>query len=137
VGDNIDPILRPPRQPAGFETIELAAPTPSKPDSHLFFVEYFGPEKELWITAGPTNPPPPGPGGHQEEVTVRGQDAVLTVHEDTDPSEGVWLWWYEPSSTATGMGDASSARVQYALYGEGMTPEDVLDAAESLEAWNP
>jgi hypothetical protein len=134
---NLDPLLRPPTPPAGFETVELAAPTPSKPDTHPFLVEYDGPGRQLRIGAGAFNPPPPEQGGHQEQVAVRGQTGYLTVNNDVDPSERVWLSWNEPGRWSVDDASDASSHVFYLVSAEGLTPAEVLQVAESLQPWTP
>ena len=134
--DNISPILRPTTLPAGLDTVTLREP-PNKLDPHLFVVEYSGPEKLLLVGAGAFNPPPPGPGGYQRVVTVRGQQGIIQVNDAANPKERVWLWWNEPGSWVVQAGGRAIDSVFYLVVAEGLDLEEVIAVATSLQPLSP
>lgn len=130
-GANISPILHPTSLPPGFDTVTIDQ-SPNKRDRHLLSVEYSGPGKTLRVLAGGINPPPPGPGGHEEKITVRGHDAVMVVNPETNPGGGIWVWWTEPATWVVQDGGPTIDHILYDLSATGFAQEELLRVAGSL-----
>jgi hypothetical protein len=136
----ISPILRPTALPEGLETVTIDDLRGDAPSG--FVVEYGGTGKRLNIGVGMFNPPPPGPGGHQEAVKLRGlecnpeekgKECILEVNDDANPKERVWLWWNEPGRYVVEGGGAPLDTVFYLVSAEGLDPQEVMTVAESLQ----
>ncbi|HSP55106.1 MAG TPA: hypothetical protein VLS25_05910 [Dehalococcoidia bacterium] len=140
---NISPVLHPAAPPEGFEMVTLRSLFGEATDARGFEVEYTGPGKRLSIGVAEFNPPPPGPGGHQQAVRIRGQDCnpdikgkecVLTIDDDANPRGHVSLHWLERGrwvpepEPGRGVLDA----VEYLVSAEGLDPQEVIAIVESL-----
>ena len=131
-GAYISPILHPTFLPPGLITVGIGQ-SPEKWDPHLMAVEYLGPGKRLVVGAGGFNPPPPGAGGYDKQVTVRGHEASLVFTPEPDPASGVWLHWTEPGTFDGGGGAKIVDFIRvYAVFGRGVTTEEVLQVVDSL-----
>ncbi len=135
-GANFVPLLRPTFVPAGFDTVTIDEPR-EKQDPHVLSVVYAGPGKELHISAGGINPSEAYQDGSQRDATVRGQPAIVEVNNGGDARNGVVVWWREPGSWAPGAGQTPSLYVDYAVLATGLTEEEVLQVADSMEAMAP
>ena len=124
----ISPMLRPDTLPEGLETIRVL-----KSGWGAFQVEYLGGGKLLGVAAGPLNPPLVGAEGERRSVMVRGQQGTLQVQDKAHPSESVQLWWEEPGKWTPAPGMETRDKVLYLVSGEGLTPEEVMEVAQSLQ----
>ncbi|HSP53950.1 MAG TPA: hypothetical protein VLS25_00045 [Dehalococcoidia bacterium] len=138
---NISPVLYPASPPEGFEIVTLSWLLGEAPDAHGFEVEYTGPGRRLSIGVAEFNPPPPGPGGHQEAVKIRGQECapdikgkecLLTVDDNANPAGHVWLHWFEHGRWVPEPGAAAVDSVEYLVSAEGLDPQEVIAIVESL-----
>lgn len=126
IGATIDPILRPNQLPPGFDFIRLGGAVPG-----FFDIEYQGAKQDLTVGAGAFNPPPAGPNGSQQQITVRGQPATLQINDTTQPSQRVWLWWQEPGTWEhSGLVDPTG--IFYLISAHGLTPDQVIQIANEL-----
>ncbi|MGQ9675344.1 MAG: hypothetical protein ACUVX1_06720 [Chloroflexota bacterium] len=66
-------------------------------------------------------------------VMVRGQQGTLQVQDKAHPSESVQLWWEEPGKWTPAPGMETRDKVLYLVSGEGLTPEEVMEVAQSLQ----
>jgi len=141
VSANISPVLHPAPPPEGFEIVTLRWLFTEPTDAHGFEVEYAGPGKRLSVAVAEFNPPPPGPGGHQEAVHIRGQECapdikgkecLLTVDDDGNPAGHVQLHWFERGRWVPQPGTRAVDAVEYLVTAEGLGPQEVIAIVESL-----
>jgi len=85
----------------------------------------------LSIQAGGINPSS-GEPGHQRPVKVRGQDGVLASDPSGTPLGTVWVWWEEPGRWTPTEGAMPVGHVRYALWGKGISEDELLTIADSL-----
>ena len=125
VGATIDPILRPSQVPDGFDGVDLL-----NASAGTFAVDYLGTNEDVRFGVGGFNPLSI-PMGAQQRVTVRGQQANLSVGDSTNSGHQVWLWWHEPGTWVEG-GQTQPDGVLYYVSAQGLIPDEVLQFANSL-----
>ena len=126
----LTPILKPTSLPPGFETVQLLSAGRGQ-----FAVEYRGPGRFLQVEAGgydlPEHDPPYfGADDVLQRVTVRGQPGALHINRAAGATQ-VSLLWAEPAQWLQ-WGSRPRDRVAYQITAEGLSPEEVLRAAEAL-----
>ena len=101
------------------------------PDPAFLAVKYSGAGKSLMILAGGVNPPYAIDAAHEQEATVRGH-SVAIVESDTDPTN-LSLYWTEPGVwLSPGPCGAAQDHIRYEVGSHGLTPEELLQVANSL-----
>jgi len=135
---HLAPLLRPPSLPSGLETVMSSYWFEGKPpDPSSFLLEYRGPKTRVRMMAGMLNPAPPPATGHAERVLVRGQQAYLTVEDDSQPSRSSWVSWRE-SGLWRPEGESSGAPfIDYEVIVEGLSPGELITIVEALRPWAP
>lgn len=129
-GAYFSPLLRPGFLPTGFDTVTTGNSV--RPDPYTLFVVYSGPGASLKIEAGGLNASEAYQDGTQVPVTVRGHDAALEVNRGGDPRDGLVVWWREPGSWTSDVGQPPYNYVDYALVAVGLTKDQALQVANAL-----
>jgi hypothetical protein len=134
-----EPILRPTYLPSDLSHLSLnvAGQERGCPVFGVNYTDSAG-QARLLVGGGPWfNPPLPGPDSLQEEVEVRATTGHYQLQDTTEPLGVAFLTWLEPGRWGKPGSQWYEDFVEYIIFSEGFSKEELLKVANSLEPVEP